>query len=68
MCVCVCVCVCLASESVPGDEVYERAVSMVTVVYRLEGTDKGSLQFVPIHENSVKMVTVELLDTKQVGG
>ena len=56
----------IASECAAGDEVYERAVNMVTTVYRLEGADKDSLQFVPIHENSNKMVTVDILHTKQV--
>lgn len=55
----------IASESVPGDEVYERAVNLATTVYQLEG-DKDSAQFVPIHEGITKMITVALLQTKSV--
>lgn len=56
----------LAAESAPVDEVHERAVSLATTVYCLEETDKGSVQYVPIHENTAKVVHMGLFDTKKV--
>ncbi len=55
----------LASESVPGDEVHEKAVNLATVVYQLEG-EPDTAQFVPIHEGTAKMLSVNILQTKQV--
>lgn len=53
------------TEDVPGDEVYEKAVNTATVVYQLEG-EAEKTQFVPIHENSTKMLQVSILHPKRV--
>ena len=52
-------------ESVPGDEVYEKAVNMATIIYQLEGEGE-KLQFIPIHENVAKMLQVSILHPKKV--
>lgn len=49
----------------PSDEVYEKAVNMATVVYQLEG-EAEKTQFVPIHENSPKMLQVSVLHPTRV--
>ena len=49
----------------PSDEVYEKAVNMATVVYQLEGEGE-KIQFVPIHENVVKMLQVSVLHPTRV--
>lgn len=49
----------------PSDEVYEKAVNMATVVYQLEGEGEKT-QFVPIHENGVKMLQVSILHPTRV--
>ena len=49
----------------PSDEVYEKAVNMATVVYQLEGEGEKT-QFVPIHENSAKMLQVSILHPSRV--
>ena len=54
-----------ASESVPSDDIHEKAVNLATVVYQLEG-EGDKVQYVPIHENSAQMVKVALLSTKRV--
>lgn len=51
----------------PSDEVYEKAVNMATVVYQLEG-EAEKTQFVPIHENSAKMLQVSVLHPTRVSG
>ena len=56
---------CVASESVPADELHEKAVCLATTVYVLEG-DKDTAHFVPIHEGSIKMISVNLLQPKCV--
>ena len=53
------------TEDVPGDEVYEKAVNTATVVYQLEG-EAEKIQFVPIHENSAKMLQVSILHPTRV--
>ena len=58
-------CLSVASESAPGDEVHEKAVNLATVVYQLEG-EPDTAQFVPIHEGTTKMLSVNILQTKQV--
>ena len=52
-------------ESVPGDEVYEKAVNMATIVYQLEGEGE-KLQFIPVQENNAKMLQVSILHPKKV--
>ena len=52
-------------ESEPGDEVYEKAVNMATVVYHLEGEGE-KVHFVPIHENIAKMLQVSILHPTKV--
>ena len=49
----------------PSDEVYEKAVNMATVIYQLEG-EAEKTQFVPIHENSAKMLQVSILHPTKV--
>ena len=56
----------VAAESAPGDEVYVKAVHLATTVYRLEGDNKESVQFVSIQENSTKMMTIGLLQKEHV--
>lgn len=55
----------IASEMVSSDDVHEKAVNLVTVVYQLEG-EGDKLHYTPIHENSTHMVKVSLLNTKKV--
>lgn len=52
-------------ESVPSDEIYEKAVNLATVVYQLEGEGEKT-QFVPVHENIAKMLQVSILHPKRV--
>jgi len=54
-----------AADSVPSDEVYERAVNQATMVYQLEGEGEMA-SFVPIHEISHQMLRITLLNTKKV--
>ena len=54
-----------ASESVPSDEVHEKAVNLATMVYQLEG-EGNMAQFVPFYEHTSQMVKVALLNTKRV--
>lgn len=56
----------IAAESVPGDDIHERAVNIATTVYLLEGDKPEVAQYVPIHECTAKMVSVGLLQTKSV--
>ena len=55
-----------APDSVPSDEVYEKAVNMATVVYQLEG-EGDKAQFVAIHDNTAKMLQVSILHPTKVG-
>jgi hypothetical protein len=55
-----------ASESVPSDEIYEKAVCLATSVFVLEGDKADAAKFVPIHEGSMKMISVNMLQPKCV--
>ena len=54
-----------ASESVPSDEVHEKAVTTATRVYQLEGEGE-KLHYSLIHDNTPQMVRVALLNPKKV--
>ena len=54
-----------ASESVPSDEIYEKAVTTATRVYQLEGEGE-KLRYSLVQENTPQMVRVALLNPKKV--
>ena len=54
-----------ASESVPSDEIYEKAVTVATRVYQLEGEGE-KLHYSLVQENTPQMVRVALLNSKKV--